>query len=541
MSYLLGIFMILSATVPEQLQRIHWLTRINPIQANFIWQFPAICLGLGFILIGRALQGRSRRAWSVSLCWLLLTLAYLNLHDFSLYSNLYLVIMTGLIIAIRPVLTSRQFIYSLEGLSMDGVILLATMILYLYFMTHHWPLSLGTGDYSETLPALGTSWLYHFVSLSLLALAYTALYHYLRRPVSDPQKSGLYQTFDEERLQAFLQVYSGNDTTGLIFLQDKFLYWYSEEGDDRVLLPYSLYPDKLVVMGAPIGEPDLVASAIQALTDEAAQWSYSVIFYEVDEGLTMILHDFGFDFMKFGQNASIDLTSFKITGKHNKGLKATMNSLTHQGYQFDIVSPPHSDSLLLDLQQISDHWLHQRREKGFSVGFFEPSYLNRAPLALLKNSDQAVVAFANLMPNYQSKRLSIDLMRYDDSLAAKGSMDFLFVKLMLYAQDQGYQSFDLGMSPLANVGRVTNSFLNERFAYLIFEYSHRFYSFEGLHQYKQKFKPQWTNRYLCYQRNSWLFTSLLVILQLTLRSRSLAPLKHSPRLLSYIHIIERPR
>ncbi|MFR5847415.1 MAG: hypothetical protein ACLUFP_05395 [Streptococcus salivarius] len=31
-----------------------------------------------------------------------------------------------------------------------------------------------------------------------------------------------------------------------------------------------------------------------------------------------MLHDYGFDFMKFGENAMVDLTSFSVDGKHGK-------------------------------------------------------------------------------------------------------------------------------------------------------------------------------------------------------------------------------
>ncbi len=82
-------------------------------------------------------------------------------------------------------------------------------------------------------------------------------------------------------------------------------------------------------------------------------------------------------------------------------------------------------------------------------------------IAVLKGT-QGVIGFASLMPMYDNgERISVDLMRYRPG-APSGTMDFLFLSLFEWAKQEGYRVFNLGMSPLSNVGQSRYSFLSEK-------------------------------------------------------------------------------
>ncbi len=83
-------------------------------------------------------------------------------------------------------------------------------------------------------------------------------------------------------------------------------------------------------------------------------------------------------------------------------------------------------------------------------------------------------------------------------------MDFLFAKVMQWAKDEGYQVFSLGMAPLSRVGDNPYARANERLAALAFRYGNRFYNYQGVRRYKDKFKPEWVGAYLAYPRGVWL-------------------------------------
>lgn len=149
-----------------------------------------------------------------------------------------------------------------------------------------------------------------------------------------------------------------------------------------------------------------------------------------------------------------------------------MNKLEREGYTFEIIEPPFNHETWTTLRAVSDEWLDGREEKGFSLGFFDTYYLEQAPIAIAK-TEGTVVGFASMMPSYTEEMTSIDLMRYSKE-APSGIMDFLFINLFEKAKEDGFQTFNAGMAPLANVGESKYAFLGERLAGLVYRYSQGF-------------------------------------------------------------------
>ena len=79
-----------------------------------------------------------------------------------------------------------------------------------------------------------------------------------------------------------------------------------------------------------------------------------------------------------------------------------------------------------------------------------------------------------------------------------GAMEFLFIQLMLWGRQQGYQWFNLGMAPLAGLDAPPLGPRWNQFAALAFRHAEHFYHFQGLRQYKDKFDPRWKSKYLAY-------------------------------------------
>jgi phosphatidylglycerol lysyltransferase len=149
------------------------------------------------------------------------------------------------------------------------------------------------------------------------------------------------------------------------------------------------------------------------------------------------------------------------------------------------------------LRAISEAWLDEKntREKGFSLGFFDPDYLARGPLAVVRR-DGEIVAFANLLLGGNHEELSIDLMRYLPGRAPGGMMDYLFLELMLWGRGEGYRWFSLGMAPFSGFDVRTLAPLWSRAGAFLFRQGEHFYNFRGVRQYKEKFDPVWEPRYL---------------------------------------------
>jgi phosphatidylglycerol lysyltransferase len=112
--------------------------------------------------------------------------------------------------------------------------------------------------------------------------------------------------------------------------------------------------------------------------------------------------------------------------------------------------------------------------------------------------EQRIIAFASIIDDFgRNIDYSIDLMRHLPT-APQGTMDYLFVKLILHAQADGYRWFDLGMAPLSGVGASPWSHREERLLRLVYRFGDRFYNYAGLRHYKEKYRPEWRGMYLAY-------------------------------------------
>ena len=163
-----------------------------------------------------------------------------------------------------------------------------------------------------------------------------------------------------------------------------------------------------------------------------------------------------------------------------------------------------------DLRRVSDAWLsHKRaREKGFSLGFFDEAYLRECPVAVVRDAAGKIVAFANLWLSGEHEEMSVDLMRYCES-APRGVMDYIFVTLMRWGREEGYAWFNLGMAPLAGLQRRALAPAWSRIGALVFAHGEHFYNFRGLRQYKDKFDPVWSPRYLAVSNGLSVATTVL--------------------------------
>ena len=105
-------------------------------------------------------------------------------------------------------------------------------------------------------------------------------------------------------------------------------------------------------MGNPIGNEKYYRPAWEAFLKNLSDWNLQALFYEADERVTLMLHDYGFDFMKFGENAMVDLTTYSIDGKHGKKFRKPTNRVEKAGFQFKLLNPPFSETQMQEMKAV---------------------------------------------------------------------------------------------------------------------------------------------------------------------------------------------
>lgn len=506
--YLSGVLLLLVATVPNFAISNSVVGRLYPYTFYFIDRVTNIIVAFIMLGLARGVANRVKKVYYPLIGLLVIAIANTLWRDFSLKLAVFLSLILIASLFLKKELYRHKLTLSWNDLIMDGGIFTGTFLIYsvVGFMNsprihHRRPVPNALLFPSEKI------WLAGFVGLLVAFVTLVIVYHYLSQT-----KVTLKSVYNPKRLQAIIDEFGGNEVSQLAFLGDKQLYVYQVDDHDQVFLMFQQRADRLVVMGEPVGNPRYLLAAIEQFVQEADLLDCSAVFYEISADLTMQLHEIGFDFIKFGEEGFVDLPTFSLTGNKKRAQRALMNKFQREGYQFDVLQPPYSNAQLATLKNISDQWLDGRVEKGFSLGFFEVDYLQKAPIAVVYDTNQEIIAFANLMPMGSKKQISIDLMRYLPS-APSGIMDLIFINLFQHLQPLGYTSFDLGMAPLANVGTSKFSFIEERIANLIYNYGYRFYGFKGLRSYKQKFTSTWQSKYIAYRkRSSLVFTMLQILL-----------------------------
>jgi phosphatidylglycerol lysyltransferase len=281
----------------------------------------------------------------------------------------------------------------------------------------------------------------------------------------------------------------------LVFLRDKALL-FNEDRSGFIM--YGVQGRTWIALSDPVGPPETFPELLRAFLDRCDDFGGEPVFYEVRKDCLHVYADFGFTFVKLGEDARVALAGVTLEGSAGYKHRQAVRRLEKEGGSFRIVEAAQVPEILPQLRAVSDDWLEHKAtaEKGFSLGFFDDAYLARFPVAVIEQGGR-IVAFANIWQGADHRELSIDLMRYHRD-APKGVMEALFVHLMLWGRQQGYIWFSLGMAPLSGFESSALASMWNRLGSFLYEHSESVYNFQGLRAYKEKFAPVWEPKYLAY-------------------------------------------
>lgn len=326
------------------------------------------------------------------------------------------------------------------------------------------------------------------VAVALLALA-LALRQLLRPPVVPVPKP------DAQEMERAATVVRAQDSADacLALMGDKH-FLFSESG--KAFVMFGRRGRSWIGLFDPVGPqsewPELVWRFLELAREQGGRAS----FYQVRPQTLPVYLDAGLRVFKLGEYAYVPLPDFSLKGRSRADLRQAVNRGDREGLSFEVIPVDGVPALLSEIKSISDDWLagHKTAEKSFSLGALHEAYILRQPVALVRQGAQAM-AFATLMATQRKIEASADLMRHRHD-APRGSMDFLFAKLLLYFQAQGFQRFGLGMAPLSGMAGHPLAPNWHRLGRLLFSHGEHFYNFQGLRAFKEKFDPQWEARYL---------------------------------------------
>ncbi|MEI7683072.1 MAG: phosphatidylglycerol lysyltransferase domain-containing protein [Candidatus Saccharibacteria bacterium] len=289
--------------------------------------------------------------------------------------------------------------------------------------------------------------------------------------------------------------------------EDFFKIWpndksYHFNSDHTAALSYRVQQGVALVVGDPIGHKPSFNSLLGDFAElcRLNDWLPAII-HVTNQNLPLY-EKYNLQIQKIGEEAIVNVEKFITTTSRNKYFRQISNKFKKHGYVVEYLKPPHDESLISDLKQISDDWLSipGRQERGFMLGYFSNYYMQESNLLIARDENGIIQAFINQVPTYQPRESNYDLLRYRKS--ALGNVnDFLLIEFIKQSQAGGYLQVNLGLCPWSGLDKVTTKDRNliDTAMHFMYSNSNRFYSFTGLRRFKGKYEPEWRSRYMVYK------------------------------------------
>ena len=488
MTFLGGLVLLVSGATPAAAGRLSLVSMV-PLPLLELSHFAGSLAGLGLILLANGLQRRLDVAYVLSVLLLAIGIGASLLKGFDYEEAAVLTLMMVALVPARRRFYRRASLlqerFTVGWIVAIVIALLGSTWLVIFAFKHveysrqlWWQFALD----EEAPRALRAS-----VGVLTLATMF-ALARVLRPAPMIPQVDDTAIARVRELIRSARRGYAN-----LALLGDKH-FLLSESGCS--FLMYGIEGRSWVAMGDPVGPEEEHAELIWRFREECDRHGAWTVFYEVGKQNLPLFLDVGLSPFKFGEEARVDLAGFGLDGSSRKDMRYTVRRAEREGSTFELIAESDVVAVIDELEAISRDWLEKRatREKAFSLGAFRREYVSQFPVGVVRHNGR-IVAFANLWCSSEHEEVAPDLMRYS-SEAPIDSMEYLFLKLMLWAKGEGYRWFNLGMAPLAGMEDRALAPLWHRIGAFVFEYGRQLYNFEGLRRYKGKFDPQWEPKYL---------------------------------------------
>ena len=484
---IVGIILCLSVATPSILLRIKFLRRFVKKDVLVLARFITLTSGGLLILLSQGIKKSVKKSFYIAETVLLISVFSTLLKGLDIEESIITLILGIVMYIMKDGFTEKAIKFSTKYFA-NTIIKLSSVTVFFIFISN----SVRKVNFFSSHRKYSLQYLIENKKFILLYVLFVLILSYLAQ-YTRTKKITFSKLTDEDfsKIGKFLDEYGGNEFSHLVYMNDKNVYF---DKTNTVMIMYRPVQNSVIVLGDPIGKKDNFVEAINDFIIYCNEYHMNVCFYEINGENLELYCDQGFRFVKVGQDATLNLNEFSLVGKKNRTWRHVINNFDKGNYEFKVEEA--TDNLLSQMKVVSDKWLGNKNEMGFSLGFFDEDYLKRTKIACIYK-DNELLAFANLQPFYDNKTLSIDLMRYNRS-NEDGLMDFIFIKLILWGQDNNFEKFYLGMAPLSKVGDKIYSKKKEKILNIVYNTQNKIYNFKGLRNYKDKFKPDWSNKYIAY-------------------------------------------
>ncbi len=272
------------------------------------------------------------------------------------------------------------------------------------------------------------------------------------------------------------------------------LFFFHNDG----FVAYKIHRNYAVVLELPVCKTEEEQiTLIREFENFASENGLRTFYYRIPEDSIELFRRNSKKVLFIGREAILNLETFNLSGSKMHPLRNAINKSKKLGYTFHIYPAPIKDGVIQKLKQVSDDWLSKpgKTETVFSQGMFISNIIKNTPVLTIENAEEKIVAFLNIIPDYAENEGTYDLIRISDD-APTGIIYYLLTELFNYFRQQGILRVNLGMVAFAGIFEPKN--MAERSMKFVLENLKSLNYLKGQFQFKDKFNPDWVNKYLIY-------------------------------------------
>jgi lysyl-tRNA synthetase class 2 len=475
-----GVIGIVSALTPEMRDRFQIVRGVLPPGEIAAARVGTLAFGIALIWLSRSLARRRRRAWQLAVVVVIASAVAHMAKGLDFEESTASLVLLAALLRYR-----RRFDVPGEPATTRPLLALTTafsaaVAVFVGFELHGGELP---DRLSDVFTALG------------LVLGFSALFLWLR-----PLSHAVAQTVGERRVARALVDAYGYDSLSFFSLRRDKSYFFSPTR--LSFLAYRVVAGTALISGDPVGADSEFDALLAEFRRVARTHGWRLAVISASETHLDRYRKIGMRAFAIGEEAVLDPATFSLEGRPIRKVRQSVTRVTKADFSLRVVAAEDADDeLRATLDEVSEQWRGNQPERGFSMSI-DDLYVPGTVFALAEDEDGHVGGFLHLAPTPAGGGWSLSTMRRRP-LAPNGLTEFLIVKTLSWAKEQGALEFSLNFCALTDLicperaNTVPRRLLRRGLLA-----ADGVFQLERLYSFNRKFFPEWRPRYLCVERLS---------------------------------------
>lgn len=301
------------------------------------------------------------------------------------------------------------------------------------------------------------------------------------------------------------------------FGHDSLDYFALREDKEFFVTPHGVVSYRLIA-GVCLVSPDPIGvdpvATWQSFRSHAVEHGWPVAVLAADEAWAHRYSTAGGISLYLGDEALIDVQSFSLEGRANRGLRQAVNRMHRAGYCVEFVRV---GSLTVEtrrsLQDLATRVRKGPQERGFAMTLgriadpVDPDLL----MAICRDGEGEISGFCQFVPAPEINGWSLDVMRRDGRQHPNGMMDLIIAEMAGYVRAQGGSHLSLNFALLRSL--IEGEDLPMRgIVRRLLRWLVRNVQMDSLYRFNAKFNPLWRPRFVCVDSTEYIVPVIFALI-----------------------------